>query len=174
MRRRFTNLFLFVLLSCLILDGLPSYSRWQDRGKEIIDPFLDITGLWQGTWDLFAPEIDQQNNGIEVRVSLRDSEPVTWRSPDWVAVPWHRRFWKIRETEFFDRIRSDRNEVAWESFARYSRDRLLKSGDIATDDTIESVALWRRWQPVPSPGSHSPSRVYREVFFESPGHVKDP
>lgn len=168
MRRRVTNLFLVALLGLLLLDGLPSYSKWQDRGKEFIDPLLDVTGLWQGTWDLFAPEIDRQNNGIEVRVTVRDSNPVTWRSPEWSEIPWGHRAWKIRRMEFFDRIRSDRNRSAWESFARYSQDRLIRDGDLSSPDQIETLELRRHWQPVPLPGSDLAPEEHIETFFESP------
>lgn len=166
MRQRITNVFLVVLLSCLLIDGLPSYSRWQTNLKEAIDPLLDVSGLWQGTWDLFAPEIDRQNNWIVVTGVTTDSALVTWRSPDWADIPWYSRFWRIREMEFFDRIRSEANQAAWASFARYAEFRFVGTGEVTLPEEIERLELRRGWQPVPPLGSSLPTREQEEVFFE--------
>ena len=169
MRRRITNAFLVALVACLLIDGLPSYSRWQDGLKEAIDPLLDVTGLWQGTWDLFAPEIDRQNNGIVVTGVTHDAESLRWTSPRWKELPWTSRFWSMREIEFFDRIRSDANRAAWDSFARYAKVQFVELGEVTAPEEIAQWELRRYWQLVPPPRSNGPIELHEEVFLQGPG-----
>jgi hypothetical protein len=59
LERILTNVFLFTLLTLLTLDAWPS--DWIG-GRPVrivqwkIDALLDVTGLWQGPWYLFAPD----------------------------------------------------------------------------------------------------------------------
>ena len=46
---------LIVLGSLMLLDAVPQYTLLHGKLRDWTDPVLDVTGLWQGSWTLFAP-----------------------------------------------------------------------------------------------------------------------
>ena len=98
--RRLTNLFLVTLITIFVLDSWPSQTWDTPRGRihkiqEWMDPFVDVTGLWQGPWYLFCPTPPTENvyvsaqlyyqlppestsNSSHSNIAMR-----TWTSPRW-------------------------------------------------------------------------------------------
>jgi len=46
-----------------------------------LDPYLDVTGLWIGGWQLFAPEPDKVNSYLSAEVRFADGKAAFIRSP---------------------------------------------------------------------------------------------
>ena len=164
MFRWLKNIFICVFLGLIFIDSFPAKGRHIDGLKWAIDPIVDYLAIWQGTWDLFSPQIDKQNNWIEVKFGLENSnEPVVWRSPDWKQLSCFVKFRKSREIELYDRIRNDSNSEAWPDFAK---SLAVEYEAENPEDTVTSVELISAVRPIASPHAKKESdRVFRTSFF---------
>ena len=118
-KQRLTSVFIIVLICCTWIDGLPTLSRHHQSAKTSLDYYLDKTGLWQESWQLFAPNVDSINTRISATVILKNKRILVWRSPDWRQMSLSERFLRFREAEFYDSIRNQNNSAIWESFGLY-------------------------------------------------------
>ncbi|HEX7837457.1 MAG TPA: hypothetical protein VF469_08340, partial [Kofleriaceae bacterium] len=59
-RRQLVNAFLVVFLAALAIDVSHPLGCNQPAKDAINLPLL-VTGLWQGPWRLYAPDVDNQN-----------------------------------------------------------------------------------------------------------------
>ena len=154
MRRVATNLFICVLLFLMVADAMPSFGSFHQRIKEWIDPVLDITGLWQGDWTLFAPEVVKRNARMSAEILCTNGVTLLWNSPMLHELSIPERFLAFRDGEFFDTIRNDSESGAWESMADY-----LARTEVALalpDESPVSIRLYRHWWDVPPAGSNRP------------------
>ena len=158
-RRIITNAFLVALLLLFFVDALPV----EDRYRASVDPILDVSGLWQEQWRLFAPEVDKVNTRVSARVLFADGATASWHSPDWPSLSVWQRFVEFRRMEYFDSVRLDANSSAWPPLARYlSKTVPHPSG--ASSPVIE-VVLSRQWATIPAPGSGRPLPAGPYVSF---------
>ena len=148
-RRLGTNVFIVGFVTLILIDTLPPRLLHHQQLLAVIDPFLDVSGLQQGPWELFAPEIDRENHHIEVEVHFADGSHTTWRSPDWAKVSCWGKFHNVREIEFYDRIRNTSNRAAWSEFARYSANRI--ASEATSSSPIEKVSLFVISETIPNP-----------------------
>lgn len=150
MCRLLANLFIAIMLVIMLLDGMPSTGAHHDRAKNWLDPWLDATGLWQGQWALFAPEVLKRN--ARVSAALEDSSGFTlrWQSPAFQDLSVIGRFRAFREGEFFDNIRNNDYSGAWESVADYLARTEFPAG--VSGQTLVRVRLRRHWWDIPPPG----------------------
>ncbi len=142
-RRRLVDGFITILLLVFALDMLPCTP---DPVRQLMRPLLNTTGLWQGTWGLFAPIPDSRNHRLRADMSYADGTHRVWNSPDWRSQTVWQRFVRHRESEFLEKIPEAENSAAWTGFAqslvrRESPDRLP-----------ERVELSIRWGDIPPPG----------------------
>ena len=162
---RLQSALLALFIAVIALDACPAFFRTLDRAKSAIDPLVDVTGLWQGSWQLFAPDVDKVNSRVSAEILFSDGTTVRWNSPDWTKLAPLDRFMRFREAEFYDNIRRDSNSGAWPSFADYlARKRAAGA--------LRQPA--RACRALPSLGGNSPSesgyadslrlvsRIYRE------------
>lgn len=166
LKRRLTSLFLGAWLLLLFVDTLPSTSLIHQRLKDKVDPFLDVTGLWQGTWQLFAPEPDKIDVRVTAEISYADGSTRTWQSPDWRDTSSWQKFVNFRAMEYFDNVRDDDNAAAWGSLADFLARTVPAAGGSSIKPT--KVKLARSWSLVPplEEGLHRPYRERRT--FEGP------
>ncbi|MES2657796.1 MAG: hypothetical protein V4689_04215 [Verrucomicrobiota bacterium] len=166
LKRRVTSLFLVAWLLLLFVDAIPRTSLIHQRLKIWVDPFLDVTGLWQGTWQLFAPEADKIDVRVAAEISYADGTTRSWKSPDWRDMSSWQKFVNFRAMEYYDNVRGDANSPAWGSLADY----LARTVPAAGGHTIKptKVTLARHWSLVPpvQEGLHKPYRERRA--FEGP------
>lgn len=111
------NVLLVSLLTLFAIDALPASTELHATLQRETDAFLDATGLWQGRWNLFAPEPDKVNTSISAEFTYADGSVRRWRSPDWRALGVLRRKRLFRHMEYFDGIRQDANSQAWGALA---------------------------------------------------------
>lgn len=143
-KRIFANIIIVVFLCAIFIDAIPSTCKAHTRLKEAIDPALDATGLWQQTWQLFAPEPDRLNTRISAVITLIDGREIAWNSPDWSSMGVWEQFTTFRRAEYFDNLRLNSYKPAWEPFARY----LAKTTAAREETSVQSVALTRHWVEV--------------------------
>jgi len=102
-----------VIVVVFALDTLPCTPG---AVRNLIDPLIDTTGLWQGTWNLFAPIPDSRNHRLRADLFYPDGTHRVWNSPDWRSQSTWQRFVGHRETEFLEKISEDVNSSTWNDF----------------------------------------------------------
>ncbi len=166
LKRRLISLFLGAWLLLLFVDALPRTSLFHQRLKNWVDPFLDVTGLWQGSWQLFAPEADKIDVRMTAEIRYADGSTRLWESPDWREMSGSQKFVRFRSMEYYDNVRRNENSAAWDSLADYLARTVPAAGGPSIKPT--KVTLARRWSVVPplEVGLHRPYRERRP--FEGP------
>lgn len=166
LKRRLTSVFLGAWLLLLFVDALPRTSLIHQRLKNWVDPLLDVTGLWQGTWQLFAPEADKIDVRVTAEISYADGSTRSWESPDWRNLSSWQKFVSFRSMEYYDAVRRNDNSAAWDSLVDYLTRTVPAAGGSSIKPT--KVTLARRWSLVPplEKGLHKPHRERRA--FEGP------
>ena len=149
-QRKLTNIFLLSYLGLTLIDCLPQLSNAHRRLKLKIDPILDVTGLWQGEWPLFAPGVDRVNSRLSAEITLTDGKTLLWNSPEWQKLSWVDRFLQFRHAEYLDNLTARDNRAAQVEFLEYLA-RTLPDPQ-ATVRSGRLVSNWATIQP-PKPGS---------------------
>jgi hypothetical protein len=138
------------LVVILTLDALPLLGGAHHKAQSVLRPALDLSGLRQGSWNLFAPNSDKVNTRIRASITFTSGEQRTWHQPDWTTYsPW-RRFASFRHMEYFDSVRLDQNSAAWNGLVRIIRNDLAREGDLRE---IASISFTRTWAEIPPPHS---------------------
>lgn len=143
------NCFLLTWLTVLVVDAAPEMGKWHKYLKENLDAYLDVTGLWQGEWQLFAPEPDKINVSITANVTFEDGREVVWESPGWRSMSAWQRFLGFREAEFIDNVRKQISSPVWPSFADYLVRNVKHPDDPELKPTM--IVLTRHWVLIPPP-----------------------
>ena len=143
------NTFLVLIITVVLIDGMPSSTLLHRKAKALIDPVLDVTGIWQGSWQLFAPNVDKENSRVEALLVFEDGTKRKWTSPDWTQMGLWDRFRHFRHMEYYDSIRMDGNRGAWDALARY----LVRNIKHPHGKELQAsrVELTRIWAPIPPP-----------------------
>lgn len=144
---RVASIFVVLWFATVFFDAFPFLST----PRRIIDPVLDKTGLWQGPWNLFAPEPDKINVRVGATIQYADGQVAEWRSPEWQTMGPVRRFMDFREMEWVDGIRLDDNRGAWDAYAQYlARTVVHPTG---SRSPAVGVRLTRYWATIPPPST---------------------
>jgi hypothetical protein len=140
------SLFIVGFLALSAIDALPVVVVGQARLKAGVHAFLVASGLWQGNWQLFAPEPRNLNIWISARF-VGTQPPLEWRSPEWRTLSLVEKFFLVRHMKFYDAVRLDVNREAWPSFADY----YLRQLPPADRQHVVRVELRREWRETPDP-----------------------
>lgn len=141
------NVIIVTVLCVLFVDAIPATCRAHEWAKIAIDPALDATGLWQDSWQLFAPEPDSVNSRLTAKLRCEDGSEFVWEAPVWKDTSSWRRFRDFRQMEFYDSLRF--NDAAWDSFASYLA--LAAEAESGGALKIAQVELIRHSSVVPPP-----------------------
>jgi hypothetical protein len=152
---------LLFLGSLMLIDAVPQYTLLHGKLKEWTDPTLDVTGLWQGSWDLFAPTPNHVNVRIGAQLVWKDEPESTWFQPDRHEMsPWSKAI-NFRRMSYFDGLSNGTHDLALGPFCRY----LLAEQERETGGKLVSVTLFserdeipyptEEWRPVGSPPRYS-------------------
>ena len=71
---RLQSALLALFIAVIALDACPAFFRTLDRAKSAIDPLVDVTGLWQGSWQLFAPDVDKVNSRVSAEILFSEHD----------------------------------------------------------------------------------------------------
>jgi hypothetical protein len=149
-RKNATNLFIVIFLGFMIVDAVPAISPMHAMAKQILDPILDATGLWQGSWQLFAPSPKSINVWITATIEFEDGSSYEWRSPRWRQLSLGEKFWLCRHTRFYENLRLDSYSEVWPAFAAY---RIRQLPEPLRGKKVRRVELVRHWMTIPKPTS---------------------
>jgi hypothetical protein len=140
--------FIVALLVVFALDTLPCTPEPVRRAME---PLLDSSGLWQGTWSLFAPIPDARNHRLRADLYFVDGTHRVWNSPDWSSQSSWQRFVGHRHSEYFEKIWEDENSAAWPAFAQDLMRR--ERASMPSAPAPSQVALTVIWGDVAPPSA---------------------
>lgn len=114
------NLVIVLFLSLVLVDVFSVPGRLGIQLQSKVDPVVDCIGIWQGSWDLFAPSVDKENHRIVALLWLKDeTAPRRLVSPNWIEMNCSELFFQSRKIEWYDRIRLGWNLPAQRSYAAY-------------------------------------------------------
>lgn len=118
-RRRYVNAFLVAWIAVLLIDGFRCrpIEKVHQRLKDRIDYALDVTGLWQGEWTLFA-EVPRVNLRFSAQIEFADGATARWDSPDWRDTSAAHEFFAAREMNYY-RYLLKAGEPAFDGLAAY-------------------------------------------------------
>lgn len=138
--------FIAIILVIFALDTLPCTPTVI---RQCLKPLLNVTGLWQGTWSLFAPIPDSRNHRLRADFTFKDGSHHTWNSPDWQQQTARQRFVGHRDSELLEKIWLDENSAAWPAFTQsLAREELAR---MKIDSTLERVELSVLWGDISPP-----------------------
>lgn len=139
-RRLMIDTFAAAIVLIFALDTLPCTPS---AVRNLMEPLIDTTGLWQGTWNLFAPIPDSRNHRLRADLYYLDGTHRVWNSPDWQIQSMWQRFVGHRETEFLEKISDEVNRSAWHDFAMsVSRQESLRMKIPQKPKTIVLSVIW--------------------------------
>ena len=148
-RRLGANVVIVTFVLVIAIDAVPSTCTAHQRLKDSLDPALDVTGLWQESWRLFAPEPDSINTRVTAVVTYDDGSQSVWKSPEWTDYSAWQKFTDFRHMEYFDKLRTDDSRGAWEPFAAYLALTVKPESGDAT--SVVQVDLIRHWVLIDEP-----------------------
>ena len=117
-RRLLVNLFLAGFLALVAIDACHPMGCNQPAKDAINLPLL-VTGLWQGPWRLYAPDVDKQNLRLKADLVFADRATATWSSPDWAALSAAGKFVRARHMNYDNAILLADRELAWKDLCAY-------------------------------------------------------
>lgn len=145
-RKHAASLFIACFMALSAIDAMPVVFVGHQRLKAAVDPVLDALGLWQGDWQLFAPNPRNINVSISARF-VGEGAPQEWRSPDWRSLTLVQKFFLVRHMKFMELIRLDQHASAWHRFADYPVRQLPPQAR----QGVVRVELTRHWRETPDP-----------------------
>jgi len=163
------NVFLALWLGVLAIDGFGPCTRIHRAAEDKLDPLLVVTGLWQGPWRLFGPEVDKINLRLTAEIHFADGAVATWRSPDWTEVSGLEMFYRARRTNYFNNILKAGQEPSWEGLCAYlARTVPHPRGAAAAAETVVLI-LRGAIVPPPDPDALLSSSPY--LAFDDPAPI---
>ena len=137
-----------VVLCVMVIDALPRINRFHSDLKGWIDPAVDVTGTWQGSWNLYAPRPDTLNERLLAVVDYSDGTQQFWVSPDWREKSAVGRFVTFRQLEFYDDVASN----ATPDILRALADEIVGSVPApARGVSVAQVTIERLWSDIADP-----------------------
>lgn len=154
LERTAANALIVSLLGMFAVDALPAATDAHAWLQVRVDPVLDVTGLWQGRWNLFAPKPKMVDVHLTAELTYADGSVHRWRSPDWRALGVLERARLFRHMEYYDTVSSGDNRAAWPALARHLA---RTEGRARTDGALPvRVDLYRHRVRPPPPGDLGP------------------
>jgi hypothetical protein len=119
MTRRSINLFLAGFLIVLAIDAFHAIGDAHQSAKDAINLPLVVTGLWQGPWRLYAPDVDKDNLRLKADLVFADQSTATWLSPDWAQLSSLQKFRLARHMNYYNAVLLAGREPAWDALCAY-------------------------------------------------------
>ena len=159
-KRSLVNAFLAVFLAVLAIDVFLPSSESGEGLKDGVNTALVFTGLWQGPWRLYGPEVDKVNLRFRAEVVFVDQAVATWTSPDWSQVSALRKYALARHMNYYGYLLRA-GEPAFDALCAYLAHTMPHPQGKAV--AVLGVKLSFRDAPIPSPTERVvPARPYLE------------
>jgi hypothetical protein len=117
--RQPVNVFLAGFLVVLAIDAFHAVNGAHQAAKDAINLPLVVTGLWQGPWRLYAPDVDKDNLRLKADLVFADQATATWTSPDWAQLSALQKFRLARHMNYYNAILLAGREPAWDALCAY-------------------------------------------------------
>lgn len=160
------NVFIVAFLAVIVIDGFPTVHLLHTYAKVWIDPLIDVTGLWQGGWSVFAPQIDRQNHHVEVHIEYEDGSTAHWRSPHWSRLSALEKLRQFRVMEYTEQLNMRSNAAIRPHFARYLARELQPASGVAARSVTINYHYADIWPPVD--GDYQPLPTHEGHWFVTP------
>lgn len=149
-RRTLVNAFLAVFLAVLAIDAFHPAGEAHQALKDTLDPALVVTGLWQGPWRLYAPDVDKDNLRLKADLVFADQATATWTSPDWPQVSALGKFVRARHMNYLNAILLADRQLEWNDLCAY----LARTVPHPQGKPVEvvQITLSLRGATIPPPG----------------------
>jgi hypothetical protein len=111
LQRTWIRCFAAITLIVIAIDTAPNW-KFVSALQEYLRPALNVTGLWQGDWPLFAPNPVVNNGWISAEFYTQsnqapmlasDGKPLSWNSPIWSEFNSWTKFYRFRHINYFNR-----------------------------------------------------------------------
>ena len=111
LQRTWIRCFAAITLIAVAIDTAPEW-KFVTPLQEFLRPALNVTGLWQGDWPLFAPNPVINNGWISAEFYAQssqspmlasDGKPLSWNSPIWSEFNSWTKFYRFRHINYFNR-----------------------------------------------------------------------
>jgi hypothetical protein len=163
------NVFLALFLPLLLIDGFRGFKDRDEGGGPVedkVDWLMDTTGLWQGPWKLFGPDVDKVNLRMSATIDFADGAVATWTSPDWPQIGGLEKFVKSRRTNYFANSLTAGKEPAWDGLAAYlARTTPHPQGKAVA---VTGVTLLLRGAEIPPPDAPNAPPPGPYLAFDEP------
>lgn len=117
-QRRRVNVFLAGFLAVIAIDGFHR-TGCNAPLKDAINLPLLVTGLWQGPWRLYAPEVDKLNLQLRADLKFADGATAAWSAPDWSRLSALGKFALARDMNYLNAILLADRELEWDDLCAY-------------------------------------------------------
>jgi hypothetical protein len=138
-----------------LVDAFPAHRESHKRLVQHLRPALNASGLYQGDWQLFAPDPDRINSWVQGRVTRSDGSSWYWSTPDWQRRSQLEKFLEGRHQKLSDALRLDSRRALWPYFADY----ILRQTPPAAGARPVRVELTRYWWDLPEPGQYAAEKA---------------
>ena len=152
-RRPLANVFLVGFLLVIAIDAFRPVNEAHQALKDELNLPLVLTGLWQGPWRLYAPDVEKHNLRLKADVVFADGATATWSSPDWPALSAAHKFARAREMNYFHAILLADHQLEWTDLCAYLA-RTVRHPD-GKPVAVREVTLSLRVAEVPPPGERA-------------------
>jgi hypothetical protein len=156
------NVFLALFLPALAIDAFHPINDFHRAVEDKLDTLLDVTGLWQGPWRLYAPDVDRMNLRLAAEIHFVDGEISTWDSPNWVELSPLQKFVEARHVNYFNHVLQRDRQTEWDGLGAYLARTVPhpKRAQVA----VEAVVLKLRGAIIPDPAERVvPAEPYAEA-----------
>jgi hypothetical protein len=150
------------LLALMIVQTFPGAPEWLVGWPRAA---AQLTGWHQGTWNLFAPEPDNENHRLRAVIEYHDGEIRHWQSPDWRAQSIGERFVGHRRSEYYDKLRQPFYEPAMPGFVRWLA--LMERPDAVAAARPKRVEVHADYYEIPDPRWHGWQTPAAPLFDQS-------
>ena len=131
----------------MLIDAVPQYTLLHGRLKDAVDPYLDVTGLWQGSWELFAPSPDHVNVRVRATLHWSDGTQTAWEQPCWHTMSPLQKMREFRKMSYYDGLWRPSNRAAWSAFC----EKLVELKSPCRAARIDRIVMYQDRDVIPPP-----------------------
>lgn len=154
MSRGLIRAFVVGMVVLIAVQTMPRKWAWMQPAKEMVGPMTKRLGVWQGEWNLFAPDPMLNNAWLSAEVYAPNGELTMWNSTYWGTATGRQKFRDFRMMNLGNRLHN-RDAAAHEDFADYVARQIISptaraipigtenQPQLVQNDGKQPTATWR-------------------------------
>lgn len=136
------RLFVIAVTIVAVVQSIPSATN-ADQSEGPLGKAMDLAGLWQRPWSMFAPEPRRTTSWLSADLIASDNRRVEWWSPQWAYVQPAEKFIRFRHLNYYSRFQTPVNPLVVESLADHLRRTEPLNSDVPiTPADIRTVTVF--------------------------------